>query len=394
MKIAVNIHCLHPPLTGVGHYARNLLLRLRDDPRVEQLVGISHFGWHSQQQVFDIISHSRGYEHIEQHQVPGLPRRIWNRARRMAPGLPGAGRVRAWLTHRLAARERARCAGFVYWEPNYLMLPLDNPALVTVHDLSHLRFPEYHPPVRLRELDRLPDTLRRASAIAAVSEFTRSEISSYFDVDADQIAVVPPAVSGVFRPASEDEVEHLRDRYSLPTQFVLFAGTLEPRKNLLRLLQAYCQLPEALQAEYPLVLAGGDGWHLEEFEALWAQLDTRHIHRLGYVSRESLPVLLSAASLLVYPSVYEGFGMPILEAMACDTAVLTSDRASMPEVAAGAAELIDPFSMESIAEGLERCLVAPDYRKQLLERGRVVAAQHNWQDSADGLLNALAAIAP
>lgn len=392
MKIAVNIHCLHPPLTGIGHYARNLLLRLRDDPRVEQLVGVSHAGWHSQQEVFDIISHSRGYEMIEQDRGLTLARRAWSKGRRMMPVLPGAGRARAWFNHRLAARERARYADFVYWEPNYLLLPLDNPALVTVHDLSHLRYPQYHPPARLRELERLPETLARAAAVAAVSEFTRSEISDHFGLDPANIVVIPPAVSGVFRPASADEIEHLRNRYALPSQFVLYTGTIEPRKNLLRLLQAYCRLPEELQRDYPLILAGGDGWHLEEFEELYARLDTRQVHRLGYIARESLPALISAASLLVYPAIYEGFGMPILEAMACDTPVLTSNVASMPEVAAGAAQLVDPFSIDSIQSGLQECLASAGHRQAMRVRGRDIAARHNWQRSADQLIATLQAM--
>lgn len=393
MKIAVNIHCLHPPLTGIGHYARNLLLRLREDARVEELVGISNAGWHSQQELFDILSHSRGYELIEQQNSHQLGRRIWNRGRRLLPAIPGAGRARAWLNHRLDARERSSTAQYIYWEPNYLLLPIDNPALVTVHDLSHLRYPEYHPPARIRELERLQDTLAAAAAVAAVSEFTRGEISEHFGLDPNTIAVIPPAVSGVFKPAAEDEIEHLRNRYALPPKFVLFAGTIEPRKNLSRLLQAYCRLPEALQSEYPLILAGGDGWHLEEFEASYRRLDTRHVHRLGYVAREGLPVLISAASLLVYPSIYEGFGMPILEAMACGTAVLTSNVASMPEVAAGAAQLVDPFSVDAIQSGLEQCLLSSTLRDDMCQRGSEVAARHNWHDSADQLVATLQRVA-
>ncbi len=390
LKVAVNIHCLHPPLTGIGHYARNLLLRLLADERVEALAGVSHSGWHSREQVARIVSHSRGYAPRGLPGPSAWPRRL---ARRLGGGLPGMGHLLARASHRLQAGQRRRYRDFIYWEPNYLLLPIANPALATVHDLSHLRFPEYHPRARLAELRRLPDSLRRARKVATVSEFTRRELADFFQMEPASIALVPPAVSPLFRRHGERETAAARGRYGLPRQFVLHVGTIEPRKNLPRLLRAFCGLPAELRRRYKLVLAGGEGWHGREFADALAGVDARDVMPLGYVRREHLPALFSAATLLAYPSLYEGFGMPVLEAMASGTAVLAADAASLPEVAAGAAHLVDPLSSEDMRLGLCKVLQDEDYRRDLRRRGREVAARHSWSRSADQLIRALQAIA-
>ncbi len=388
MKVAVNIHCLHPPLTGIGHYARNLLLRLLDDERVEELVGLSHSGWHSREEVAEIVAHSRGY--TPEPGVEPLPEPFSLRVSRSIEGrLPGMGRLRARINHGLQLREKRRYRDFVYWEPNYLLLPVANPALVTVHDLSHLRFPQYHPQDRLHELRQLPESLRRAKKIATVSEFTRRELADFFSIDPESIALVPPAVSDLFRPHGDAECRVVRDFYNLPEQFVLYAGTIEPRKNLPRLLQAFCDLPPEIQSRHKLVLAGGEGWHGQEFADALASVDSRNVILLGYVHREHMPALFSAATLLTYPSLYEGFGMPVLEAMASGTAVLTADAASLPEVSAGAAILVDPLSPEAMSEGLLRVLKDEFLRQQLAERGMEIASQHSWARSSDLLIHAL-----
>ena len=379
MRVALNLHCLHPPLTGIGHYAFNLLQQLLDHPAVEEVVGVSHQGWHSRQQLVDLVG--RGY--LPEPSVTGqaLLRRV-----------PGAGRLRGWL-----GRCRSRAAGrrhqdFVYWEPNYLLLPLRNPALATVSDLSHLRYPEFHPPDRIREMRRLPETLSRARALVTVSEFTRRELGSCFDIDPERVGLVPPAVSERFRPCPPDEQRSVRRHYGLPQDYLLHTGTIEPRKNLPRLLAAYGALPPTLQRDCPLVLAGPAGWGMHEFEQRCAGLPTQSVRRLGYVADRHLPALISGATLLVYPSLYEGFGMPVLEAMACGTPVLTSNLASMPEVAAGAAHLVDPFSEEAITTALQTCLTDSARRQDMRRRGLTVAAGHSWQRSADMLVEQLARV--
>jgi glycosyltransferase involved in cell wall biosynthesis len=389
VKIAVNIHCLHPPLSGIGHYARNLILQLLEHESVEDLVGVSHSGWHSTSSLREMVQTGDGVA------PPGAPvdgpvsGLGWRALRRVTGGIPGLGRLRASVNHRLNVRERRYFRNYLYWEPNYLLLPVANRALATVHDLSHLRFPQFHPEERLAELRHLPDSLRRAQGIATVSEFSRRELADFFSLDPASISLVPPAVSPLFRPRQATECEALRASYQLPEHYILYAGTIEPRKNLPRLLQAYCELPEALQREFKLVLAGGVGWHGHQFDEAFEGLDARNIVRLGYVPRQHVPALFSAASLLAYPSIYEGFGMPVLEAMASGTPVLTANAASLPEVSAGAAQLVDPYSPEDIGSGLQRVLEDAALRESMVTRGLAVAAGYSWESSANALVQAL-----
>jgi glycosyltransferase involved in cell wall biosynthesis len=391
MKVAVNIHCLHPPLTGIGHYARHLIQALLDDASVESVVGVSHAGWHEREELAALVEHSRGFELEPQGGVAsaGATAFLLGLGKRVLRPVPGLGRMRARLNFLLKKRETASYSDHIYWEPNYLLLPLSNVAVTTVHDLSHVRHPEFHPAQRLQELARLPLSLGRARHILAVSEFTRRELADVYGLDPATISLVPPAVSSRFRPHASRQCEEVRRRYGLPEHYVLYAGTIEPRKNLERLLAAYTRLPQELQHDYPLVLSGGDGWHHQEFDAALKQADTVSVHRLGYVVAEDLPVIYSAATIFAYPSLYEGFGMPVLEAMASGTPVLTSSVASMPGLAAGAALLVDPLSVAEISAGLQQLLTDAPRRDAQRERGLQVAGGHNWAQSYRQLREAL-----
>jgi alpha-1,3-rhamnosyl/mannosyltransferase len=178
-------------------------------------------------------------------------------------------------------------------------------------------------------------------------------------------------------------------RYALPEHYLVSVATLEPRKNLLGLIKAYSQLPEDYRNAYPLVLVGGKGWHTGEITTALAKLPERQLVRLGYVSQADLPKIISAASVMAYPSFYEGFGMPVLEAMAAGTPVLTSDCSSMPEVSGGAAVLIDPTECDSIAEGLRNLLDCAALRERCREKGLLNATRYSWQQSSERLIGAL-----
>lgn len=393
MKVAVNIHCLHPPLTGIGHYARNILQVLINHPQIEELVGISHRGWHSQEELEEILTDPEGWspEPASESLISSLLRAA-KISLRWVPGL-------LWLKKRLPPRPKMLSthenSGYLYWEPNYLPLPgVSNKAAITIHDLSHLRYPHLHPRERLLELEKLPQAVNQADALITVSEFTRSELHQHFDVPADQISVVSPAVESRFSVQSEEVCNQLVERYGLPKKFLLFVGTVEPRKNLNSLVSAYNSLPLDVQEESPLVIAGSSGWHVEEFEKKLKGLKNRNIMRLGYVDSADLPALYSAATVFVYPSLYEGFGMPVLEAMACGTAVITSNVASMPEVADDAAELVDPGNIDAIVDAMTKLLANRNLREDMIARGLKVSKKYNWQQSAANLIAALSRVQP
>lgn len=251
------------------------------------------------------------------------------------------------------------------------------PLVVTLHDLSFIRHPEL-----LRSGSRLYLTVltrlsaRRANRVIAVSRHTAQEASRLLGIPPERIDVVYHGVSDTFRPLPAAAVEAFRRRHGLPDRYVLYLGTLEPRKNLVRLARAFARS----RAEgWRLVLAGGVGWGsndlVGQIQALG--MDDRVLFP-GYVRDDDLPLLYNAASVFAYPSLYEGFGMPVLEAMACGTPVLTSTTSSLPEVGGDAALLVDPEDTESIATGLDRLASDAELRQDMRERGLEWAGRFDW----------------
>jgi glycosyltransferase involved in cell wall biosynthesis len=259
------------------------------------------------------------------------------------------------------------------------------PYAITIHDASLFRFSQYHPRSRLLALRLLlPQVARRAQAVITVSEASRRELIAILDLVPAKVHVVHNAAGRDFRPLRDQRQRaHLQQKYHLPSRFVLYVGTIEPRKNLLRLIAAFGQI----QADHPdchLVLVGPEGWMMNgrlEKETAAADL-TGKVHYLGMVPQADLPGIYSLATLFAFPSLYEGFGLPLLEAMACGTPVLTSNCSAMPEVSGAAAYLVDPNSAESIADGLNRLLHSAAQREWYVEQGFVRARQFSWEQTA------------
>jgi len=255
------------------------------------------------------------------------------------------------------------------------------PVVVTIHDLSFIRFPHL-----FRTANRLYLTVmtrlsaRRARRLIAVSEHAATEAVTLLGVPRERIDVVYHGVDPEFRPLPADDVAAFRRRRQLPERFLLFVGTLEPRKNLERLIEAFSRVDAD---DTKLVLVGGKGWLyedlFEEVEALGLQ---EAVSFAGYVRSEELPFWYNAATALAYPSLYEGFGMPVTEAQACGTPVLTSNTSSLPEAAGDAALLVDPDDVEAIAGGLSRILRDDALREGLAARGLTHARAFDWSRTA------------
>ncbi|MBY4676796.1 glycosyltransferase family 4 protein [Marinobacterium arenosum] len=390
MKIITNVASLMPPLTGIGHYTRELLSFLLTHPEVEDIRGMSPVKWYEREQLATLLEPDSSCAGSDSEPAKRLLRQsIRGQLVKVARRVPFARRAKQLLAERTARRRAAECDGYLYWEPNYLLLPVSNPAITTVHDLSHMVYPQFHPAERVKLLDQqLGNSLRQAKRVVAVSEYTRLQIEQAFDIPAAEIALVPPAVGDPFRlPHSTEALAGARQRYGLPDQYVLSVGTLEPRKNVEGLIQAYAALPAALRQGFPLVLVGAKGWMTEKLEALLAPMLKRgEVIRLGYVAQQDLPLIYAAASCMGYVSYFEGFGMPIAEAMASGTAVITSNTSSMPEVAGGAARLVDPSDCDDISQALLTVLEDDRLRREMEQRGRDIASQYTWQRSGETLL--------
>jgi glycosyltransferase involved in cell wall biosynthesis len=256
-------------------------------------------------------------------------------------------------------------------------------SVVTIYDLSFVLSPEAFRPANRLYLRAI--TRRSASwadAVIAISENTKRDIVRLWGISPDKVRVAPCGVDERFGPLPPDEVERFRRRHSLPEQMVLFIGTLEPRKNLVTLIEAYALLRRR-GLRHVLVLAGGKGWKYEPvFEAVERLGLGDAVRFPGYVPADELPLWYNAASLFVYPSLYEGFGLPPLEAMACGTPVIVSDRASLPEVVGPEGITVGPSDVSGLADEMQRVLSDSSLAEHLSDYGRRRAKEYSWDRAA------------
>jgi glycosyltransferase involved in cell wall biosynthesis len=261
------------------------------------------------------------------------------------------------------------------------------PSVLVVHDLSGLLLRRLHTRHVIARDMLIPLFVRRARRIVAVSRFTRRELLDRFRGVGGKVDVVPEAPGAdMHRVEDPAELERVRRRLDLPARYILFLGTLEPRKNLPRLVRCFASVAGRLEQD--LVLAGSMGWKEGELRRELGDARIRgRVHLTGFVEDADLPALITMADLMAYPSQYEGFGLPVVEAMACGTPVLTSSTSSLPETAGGAAVLVDPGSTESMARGLLRLASDADLRENLSRRGLERAGSLSWRKTASMVLD-------
>ncbi len=284
----------------------------------------------------------------------------------------------------------------VFHSPNFVLPPLRRArGVVTVHDLSFLVVPECAEPSLVRYLERaVPASLDRATIICADSLSTANDLSEYLHVPPERVRVVYGAVDQRFRPIADEAVrEAVRRKYRLPGAFALFVGTIEPRKNLARLAQAFRRARKSLGLPHRLVLAGGRGWRQQDVMA-GLDLDADDAVLLaGFIEDDDLPALYSLADAFLYPALYEGFGLPVLEALACGTPTVCGSRSSLPEVAGEIALQVPPDDADALAGAIERVLTDLALRERSLTEGPAQAAKFSWRKSAEALVAAYEAAA-
>jgi glycosyltransferase involved in cell wall biosynthesis len=261
-------------------------------------------------------------------------------------------------------------------------------SVFTLHDLIPLLFPEFHLPLNRWFLNLMfPKFLSHADAIAAVSECTKRDAMRIYGVPEEKITIIYNGVDARFQPVHDaDALRRARAAYSLPEAYILYVGTIEPRKNLTRLLEAYRALR---QAGYPhkLVIVGAKGWLYQPVFDKMAELGLEsEVILPGYIADEDLPAVYTGSSLFVFPSLYEGFGIPPLEAMACGVPTLVSDTSSLPEVVGDAALQVSPTDVAAIRAGMERILTDPALARDLAARGPQRARLFTWEKAAEQLV--------
>ncbi|MBN1812424.1 MAG: glycosyltransferase family 4 protein [Anaerolineae bacterium] len=296
----------------------------------------------------------------------------------------------------------------IFYSPDFVLPPTlrATRTLLTVHDLSFLHYPDAFVPSLRAYLERVvPCSVARADRVLADSESTRKDLITYFGISSEKVQVLYSGVDERFRPDPEpEEKTRLKARYGLGDQpYILSVGTLQPRKNYVRLIKAFANLqPANLQlanlqlanlqlADLRLAIAGGCGWL---YEGILAEAEKHgdRVRVLGFVDDADLPALFRNAALFAFPSLYEGFGLPVLEAMACGTPVVCSNASSLPEVAGDAALMVDPFDVDALAQAMARALEDVDLRQEMVAKGLAQAERFTWEGAARQLLDLFEAL--
>jgi len=366
--VAVDLRALVPEATGIGVYTREMLLHLAALGGFDYL-GLAHREPHS-----DRLGGLREAGLSIEHQPAPLGV-LWQQLR-----LP---------------RRLARGDADLFWSPlQTLPVRCPVPSVVTVHDLTVLLMPDAHrAKVRFSQVPFLARSLARARRVVAVSAATADDLRFHFpqafQADPGKLRVIHHGVSPAFRPAEAVERRAIREELGAPEGYLLYAGTLEPRKNVEGVLDAWLALRADDPGTPPLVLAGGYGWHsrsllrkIERMRARGTREEGGDLMVLGRVDDDRLARLYRGATVFVYPSFYEGFGMPVLEAMASGTPVVTSDRSSLPEVAGDAALTVRPEDPTVIAGAIRHLLANPNQAADLAGRGLERSRAFRWERSA------------
>ena len=366
LKIGFNAFALLSPLTGIGQYAKHLLECMDTMPELD----VHKF-------------YAKGWSHeIRQNPMPLMASRWKSLASKLIPNSYDWSRrlQQYYFTAGVKAFKPQ-----VYHEPNFLAFEFDGPTVITVHDLSWIRYPEMHLERRVRVMNKYFEPgLRRASLILTDSHFVKQEIIDLFGIRPEIIRPVHLGVEPLFTPLHAAQTFTTLTGLDLQHgQYLLAVGTLEPRKNLGMALRAFMALPAAIRKRHPLVLVGMKGWNTSELERqLGPLIQAGEVRQLGYLPRKDLVNVIAGATALVYPSVYEGFGLPPLEAMACGVPVIASDVSSIPEVVGSAGILFNPQDQTQLMQAMLTVTQAPEIRDALAAQALVRSRTFSWKRCA------------
>lgn len=369
MRIAFNASILRAPRTGIGQYVSGLATALQQREDVE-------------------INLFLGRRWSLTLPLPTASAQVARAARvaNLLRDVPGAYRLRRFVEQRAFVAGVRRQPVDLYHEPSLWPFGFAGPLVMTLHDLTHVHYPETQPRARLAEIERhVGKGVARAARILVDSAYIGREVVSHFGLSTDKVVVAPLGCGAEFHPRTEAQtraaLQPLGFRHG---GYLLCVGTLEPRKNLLLTLRAHARLPAALRTRYPLLIVGMAGWGEDKFAGeLRAALAGGHVRLAGYLGQARLAEVVAGARALVYPSLYEGFGLPVVEAMASGTPVIVSDRASLPEVAGAAGLIVDADDDVGLAAAMQTLLEDDPEWQRRCQAGLQQAAQFTWRRCAE-----------
>lgn len=373
MRIAVNTRLfLKDKLEGIGWFAHETLSRMVKNHPEHEFIFLFDRPWH---QDFIFADNVKPYLVKPQARHPFLYA-FWTD-----------------ISIPLALR---KLKADLYFSPDHLgALNTKVPTVITLHDLTYKHFPKYMDRLHKMHYERyIPKFAQKAQRIITVSEFTKQDIVSQLKIDPDKIDVVYNGAHNAYHPLSEGECDLVKEKYTNGEEYFLFTGALHPRKNIINLLKAFVKFKRRQKSRIKLVIVGRMAWQFKDIAEAKARMPFKEdVVWTGYLNVSELAKITAGAYALVYPSLFEGFGIPILEAMTCHVPVIVSDTSSMPEVAGAAGLLVDPFSVDDIAQKMMLIYKDEDLRQELIEATKIQHQKFSWDKSAvqlwDSLMKAL-----
>ena len=367
MKVIFGTDAIKYPLTGIGRYAFELAKCLSDDPEISELLFLN--GHRLTQQMPVAKENSSSTEGLKSLiKKSRLASEVY---RLTAP----------WLKTNVLRNHKDA----IYHGPNFYLPPKVERCVVTFHDLSVFTLPQCHPPERVRYMRKeLLQTVKRASVFITDSDFTRLELINYFNISESRVFTAKLACSDEFKPRREEDITSVLRKYELTfKKYSLFTGSIEPRKNIATLLDAYERLPLSLRKQTPLVISGFKGWNSDTLHRRFEQGKREGwLRYLGFTPSSDLPALYAGAVSFLFPSVYEGFGLPVLEAMASGTPVVCSNSSSLPEVAGSSALMCDAMDVETLTSLIMKSLTDTEWQDSATKSGLSHVNQFSWKRCA------------
>lgn len=377
INVVFSTDCIKYPLTGIGRYAFELAKQLQK----KEEIALTFLHGTSKRDSLIVASESA-------QSVQSLKRRL-----QKSKAVSEVYRLTFPVMKTIALR---KFKDHVFHSPNYYLPPRVKHCVATFHDLSVFHWPQFHPAGRVHLMQKeLRKTVSRSAMLITDSDYTKTELMDFFGLEDNKICVAPLACNAEFHPRNEIEVKSVLEKYNLHwRRYLLYTGTIEPRKNILTLLQAYDRLTPHEKSNFPLVVSGYKGWENEQLFRLFDKGEREGwLKYLGFVPGKELPCLFSAATSFVFPSIYEGFGLPVLEAMASGTPVICSNATSLPEVAGDAALMHDPKDVDALTTSIQM-MIGNAYEKQrMIDTGLARARQFSWSFCADKTIDAYEQVA-
>ncbi|WP_037026895.1 glycosyltransferase family 4 protein [Psychromonas aquimarina] len=385
IKLLINLNPLRKPLTGIGYYTKNVIAELLKRDVI--LVGLQNGHLFEKSDIEQLLSSFESKSQNEDSVQFTLKKTLINIVR----SVPGIYSIKHLLVNFRAKKYLRQLAseGYVYFEPSFVPMPFDGQVVTTVHDLSFITYPEFHPKERVTFLTKkVKSAVTVSTHVMVDSDYIRDELLQNYEKAEGAVSTVYLGADDSFQPYSVFDCSQILSHFEIKYKgFILSVATLEPRKNLPRLVSAYRALPDKLKELYPLVLVGDPGWKNNElFEQNQDLLKSKQLIITGYVADDDLKRLYASAKLFAYPSLYEGFGLPVLEAMASGAVVMTSNIGATAEVAGNSALLIAPDSIKSMRDGMSSILTDDQLIASLESSSIERAKLFSWKKCVDDIL--------